>query len=55
MTFQLALFMIAMTPDKRGYPNNIFLISAQKTCWYSLEVSHSGTSNEYPKHVFTLK
>ena len=33
---------------------NIFLISPQKhMLWYSLEVPHRGTSNEYPQHMFS--
>ena len=32
---------------------DIFLISPQKhMLWYSLEVPHWGTSNEYPQHMF---
>ena len=42
--------------DKRGYPQNIFLIS-QRThmLWYSLEAPRRGASNEYPQHMFLLR
>ena len=44
---------IIIAPDKRGYPQNIFLISPQNICCgYSLEVPLQGTSNEYPQHMF---
>ena len=35
---------------------DIFLISQRKNMlWYSVEVPHRGTSNEYPQHVFIEK
>ena len=42
--------------DKRGYPQNTFLISPQNIgCGYSLEVPRQGASNEYPQHMFVWR
>ena len=40
-------------PDKRGYPQNSFLIPLCKhMLWVSLEAHWEGASNEYPQHMF---
>ena len=49
--FEFCFLSIYITPDKRGYSHNIFLISPQKNM-YSLEVPQRGASNEYHNIFF---
>ena len=45
--------IFSIAPDKRGYPQNNFLICAWKSMfWYSLGIPRRGASNEYPQHMF---
>ena len=42
-----------IAPDKREYPDNIFLFLHENTrCRCSLEAPQRGASNEYPQHMF---
>ena len=45
--------LVKIRPIFKLKRSDIFLISPQKhMLWYSLEVPHRGTSNEYPQHMF---
>ena len=47
------LFDCNISPDKRGYLQNIFCISPRKyTLWVFIKAPHWGTSNEYSQHIF---